>query len=1087
MSKCLTLLSLLAQAVMSQVTSTFVIRELFATTASSNSLFWSGAVSSAIGQSTLASNNQHVQCMASVSRPTDGNQLRCTAFNGQLLARFDVTGMALTYSLAIKKNGRVVAAGALNSKLVEFQLTQNAGAYALTQIYDIGTYPAGTCPSGGVDRPNTAFTYFGPYFSGSSGNNQYLYRFESTANTLIRSSSNIAAVTSTSAGVAADTYSVIIWRDTTLITGGAYGAIIFGSLSTLDLLLADTSAGSGKTTSALALDNLNDQFLYHPILQAPFPLRKLDISGASPSQSASVNLGDRPIIGLGNCGTFGYLVAIRTSSTIIKLYDKSTLADLLATYTGTAALRFATAPRASTLLDALSLSPNTFKFSAIANNAVPSVGSSLQSSMIYVDFCETRDVTSFVCSKCKSGYFRNDTASWNECLQPSQFPAGFGSDIANNLMVPCKEGCLSCSGDVNICSNCDRVNSYLYLFKSNTDVSCVKRTSIPLGSGINVAFNLSQVLPCTQEGCVDCTSNKDRCQQCFSFYQLKAGRCDLKSFGLVSKSANPQTRTLVVKLEQKVNPTLLGPADYRLDMMLGLEVSPDQQDVPILSMALLDTQDGYTIRFAPKPSDRGGEYSGLRLSRKTKTQGGVLFMNVAGDAAFTSPEVYFDAVVLAPVDFARVETTGSVMAEVFNWVLKITNFAFRVALMPLEVFVAPIIERQVAYFSFLRHIDGEFVFKPSYIIYWMSSRTFFGFEIKNPHLDWAKTTDCIAPEKMGLAGVRCDLFSNYGQNLNILAAGLVLAGSVWAACYFFAKKGTSPKAGYAIEIIRDSFGLRYAASWFDSVSLDLIGLCILNLPHVSKGNTGLDTGFVVSVIVLTGYACYYSMMSYHIFKYVKTIRKIDSQLDEAKSTDEDVAIFKGPLLAFPLDEYKNKLDFTIFYYTPVIVALKNIILQVIAISMEGSGWGQILPILTIEFGMLLYLSVSLPKASIIDNLYDILIHVINGAYMAVKIGATQVDYQKRQGSFGSGLLIVVFGLLYATTIYVGYKISIGIRRFIKKVRYMKSLSSVHSLISSKDPLTSKNLVQEVKIVGLQQPQQPQPIDPMNSSKLEMAS
>jgi hypothetical protein len=1077
-------LSILIESIRSQVTFALIARELFSTTTSSDTRFWSGSISSAVGQNVLSSNNQLVQCYAGVSRPTDGNQLRCFGYDSTLFATFDINSMGLTYGLAFKKNGRIIVAGA-TSKLAEYQITSSAGTYAITQITDLGSYPSGSYPSGAVDRPNTVYTYLGPYFSsGSTGNNQYFYRWESGTNTLTRSSTNIAAVTSVTSGVAADTYTVQIWRETTLISAGAYAALVFASMSTLDLVVADTSAGATNTAYGIVLDNINDIYLYHPIKETPFTFRKLDISGSSPSVAMSLNL-DRPITGLVNCGTLNYIFAIRISSNVMKLYNKVNLADVSAT-----AIRFKTAPRPSAVLEPFFLSPNTFKVSSAAS--ITSTQSSYQSSMVYFDYCGTRDATSFICSACKSGYFKNDTNAWNECLMPSQFASGYGSDIPNNLIVKCKTGCLNCLGDVNICSSCDQSNGYLYLFKSNTDVSCTLKSNIPLGYGINVAFNLSQVLPCTQSGCIDCSSNKDKCLQCFSFYQLKAGRCDLKSFGLVSKSADALSKTLIIQLEKQINTNLLTVLDYKLDLMQGLEASADQQDIMITSMVLLDTKDGYKITYSPKPSDRGGEYTGLRFSRKTTTQGGVLFMSAANDAAFTSPEIYFDTVVLAPVEFSSVQTTGSVMAQVFNWILKITNFAFRIGLMPIELFVAPIIERQVAYFSFLRNIDGDFIFKPSYIIYWMSSRNFFGFDISNPHVDWAKTGDCKAPETMNMAGVRCDLFTNYGHNLNILAAGLILTLIVWGTCKIIAPNLTSPRATHILDILKEAFGLRYAASWFDSVSLDLIGLCILNLPYINQSNTGITIGFIVSVVILAGYALYYAGMAYQISKHIKSKSTQQASLFQAKSQDQETIPQRSELLTFPLEEYKADFEFKIFYYTPVILAAKNVALQVIAISLQGSGWGQILPILTIEFAMMMYIAISLPKQSLIDNLYDILIHIINGAYMAVKIGSTQVSYDRRQGSFGSGLLIVVFGLLYTTTIYVGWKIALGIKNFIKKVRHIKQLSSLHTPLPSDpekpQPNQIKPLVQ-VKVNGGPSTEQPshQPQPALNSSKLQMAS
>src|SRR3990167_4345070 len=148
------LLTHLVELSQSQSTFTFITRELFGTTTSTDSRFWSGAISSAVGQNVLQSNNQVVQCLASVSRPTDGNQLRCLSYDSNLLAVFDENNLGLAYGLAVKKNGRIVLAGA-TSKLVEYQLAQSGATYALTKIYDSLTYRSEEHTSGAVDRPNT--------------------------------------------------------------------------------------------------------------------------------------------------------------------------------------------------------------------------------------------------------------------------------------------------------------------------------------------------------------------------------------------------------------------------------------------------------------------------------------------------------------------------------------------------------------------------------------------------------------------------------------------------------------------------------------------------------------------------------------------------------------------------------------------------------------------------------------------------------------------------------------------------------------------------------------------------------------------
>ena len=116
------------------------------------------------------------------------------------------------------------------------------------------------------------------------------------------------------------------------------------------------------------------------------------------------------------------------------------------------------------------------------------------------------------CLWCISGFYRNSDQPDNSCIPTSSFPARYGVNNAQNLMVQCKQTtrCLSCVNDYSKCTNCNFTQGY-YLHQ--VDSQCYTRTEVlaKIGQGVQPTGKANV---CKVTGCLVCDDDFDKCTFC---------------------------------------------------------------------------------------------------------------------------------------------------------------------------------------------------------------------------------------------------------------------------------------------------------------------------------------------------------------------------------------------------------------------------------------------------------------------------------------------------------------------------------------------------------------------------------------------
>jgi hypothetical protein len=357
--------------------------------------------------------------------------------------------------------------------------------------------------------------------------------------------------------------------------------------------------------------------------------------------------------------------------------------------------------------------------------------------------------------------------------------------------------------------------------------------------------------------------------------------------------------------------------------------------------------------------------------------------------------------------------------RVLQWILKLTNLLFKVALMPLDFFLSYLIDQFTAFFSYLKLLDGPFLEYPMTLIHYFSSYEYFGFKISNPHLDWSLNKNCKVEEGLAERGVRCNIFSNYGQNIDILWTALGISALVFIVC--FPLKNKDSKVGHYARIIDWNFGWRYFLLFMDGVLLEVFALCLINFSKVKQKTADLDGGFSLSFIVFISYISYYILTAFGIGNWLRHRKTTSADAEQSKP---GMGNHKLSLFTFIIRDHKVKQISNLFYFMPVIYGFKRMLLATLAVGLVGKGYWQLGPIVIIETLYTLLLIVGRPKAFIVWNIYDILFSATGTLYIFAKMGSLSDKLSQKEKIDRAGKAMASFLLILAlvTTIYILFRL-----------------------------------------------------------------
>jgi len=234
--------------------------------------------------------------------------------------------------------------------------------------------------------------------------------------------------------------------------------------------------------------------------------------------------------------------------------------------------------------------------------------------------------------------------------------------------------------------------------------------------------------------------------------------------------------------------------------------------------------------------------------------------------------------------------------------------------------------------------------------------------------------------------------------------------TVSSLCHFLLKLRPDSKI---LKLLDDNFGWRYFLVFMDAVVLELFGLCLLNFSKVRHKTPAVDGGFAFSFIVLVFYVGYYVATGIAIKLWLNA-RKENSALKPGEGNQ------RLATLTFIIAEYKQEKLANLLYFMPLFLAGKQMLVQILAISLSGQGWGQLVPIVIVEIAYVILLCIARPKDSLIWNIYDIFFASIAPVYIFANMGTltSYMDDEKKQQNAGRAMASFLLISALITTVYV---------------------------------------------------------------------
>lgn len=939
--------------------------------------------------------NNPLMCFSQTSpdaTPASNPQLRCfnyidTRSDGQVLAVKvnQVAALPSTvYGLAMHQALRIVIV-TTGTDLVDFTLQRLNTAYSISNTDSTTMDDPKEKGTASRALQTTNYVYSGPSKRTTPAGNAI--RYDISTKLHIGATSVVTLdETGSEPSISVDTMKIDFWNDRVIMIG-YYRNLLFYTQD----LSTSVSYDPGHQLFSGIVCNVKPNIMYigegyRPEADPVHFIHKIDLANPNGSNvrklvsKSDPTSPDIAIIGMFNMGPLNYLAAFKEGASSVFLHDKDTL-DRYGTWKTEILYSIQTVVPGRIVGD-------RYYFSHIQSKDT-GIEASFSSYYFYFDRCSlaaARTITgNKVCTTCQANsyMFASEVGmDFNECYLKQDIKAGFGVDLSLTppLIKPCNSNCAFCVDSIAKCTLCNPGSGYYLFYLDANTVTCV--TQIP-----DTLKNLN-LLSAT-------------------FYQGD-GRIDLR-------------------FDSAIKYEVIDPTELILSFVYGAAVPPDVANIPF-TMQKLSTGDGISLTIAVAYSLV--PYQRIRLTSKKSL---LVFYRADLLAAHKQKDAEFDLKVVRPDtlveellktgDFPRVKGVYAEMSEVLSWICKLINFAFKVLLGPLDFMMGFTVDRVTATFSFFRHLAGLPTLRTMTTLYYLSSTTYFGFMISNPHSKWSTDPSCNPSSSYQINGLRCNIFRNYGHNLDILFAAIVVSSISYCLGTFVAPKVGSLKARYVLTVIGYFFGVRYFLLWMDAVFIELIGLALLDLSSDTNTRSRYLGGFFMSLIVLLYYIGFYGLTLVAILKMGRKVRTENLQTlpkDSFQNRQQGLAAVTCLFHDYRDDLLQRKGVLKLFLLFPVLTAAKNFTLQILVAANGSHPRSQLIPILCVEFLYCILLIIGRVKSSWIDNSFDISISVISIYFLLCKLTTTAKDITGLQvhEDVDINMAVALMVMAYLTVLYL---------------------------------------------------------------------
>lgn len=687
-----------------------------------------------------------------------------------------------------------------------------------------------------------------------------------------------------------------------------------------------------------------------------------------------------------------------------------------------------------------------------------------------------------VCDKCNTGYYRNMKTTGNRCFLPADFPTMTGINEAENIYQACSPitNCVGCLENYQICSKCGTG-----FYKNNLMLGnlCITKSQFLAHHGADESANLMK--KCFHAGCDLCVDKYDVCTSCFNTHTFasKAPYCTLisetKATGdeaepvqyvcnsQVCAAHTPSLRDLRVKFKTKITEAMKKKfrAHYKVFMNDGRECTGCGK-MP------------YAVEFNGDADEFVGK---IGFTRRFSCNKIILTTSIDEGIPENSSAPVRLLQTLEPNAKDQFSQTieldynhGSNFAEVLSFIIKILNFIFMAAFHIIFPMSSYYINQCLSWVGHLRVLSGPLLRSNTVPIYYLSSNWIFPFFVSNPYWNRAEESACEPQMNYSENGYQCNIFANFGQNFNIMLAAFTFNFIIFTITQGYNRvtaeqhKGGS---GFGLRI-RKHLGLRYFYQFFDAYNLEIMGIALINISNVTEKKENI-VGFILSCLVFLYYVIFYSCAFKFVWSVSTEIAE-NEKLGDRKITFENWDQVKSAYdadLVFLIERYKIPQGNTWRLWIPVVWWLKNAIIQSLAVILAEEGNGQLIPILFVEFTFWLVVWIACAKKSIWDSFYDIIFGLSHVIYLIAKCASTvndaSIDTIQGQISYccATAILIVVCAcIVHSFLIAIEY-----ILEMFKKPAPAKAVEAKPEEKYKEDPV----VVQKVEPAPVKP--QPQPV------------
>jgi hypothetical protein len=354
------------------------------------------------------------------------------------------------------------------------------------------------------------------------------------------------------------------------------------------------------------------------------------------------------------------------------------------------------------------------------------------------------------------------------------------------------------------------------------------------------------------------------------------------------------------------------------------------------------------------------------------------------------------------------------------------------------------------FFEYLHYTEGKKVVLPNMVLN-SAGMVLIPIPIDNYlEVDEAEL-DCRPPTNYEAKTVSCSFLNNYGMALLIMGIVLIISMSIFVVYKLVQKQNSKTFMSRCAEFVYSSFGPKYFLITFEAANTEMFGFIFLNIFRANL-KPKMIYGTVLSLLVLTGLGVL-SFFAWQMIKdYLKKRSSIEISAKEKEELDSSQAdALKDPSagssaqttkqqeqsrdteqmckaleegryvhLSFLIEEYSPNLP-KWYYYTPLASILKNLLCQLVVVSLADCGLIQVYLLCLLQTAYTaFYLKVS-PMKERLNNWVSNLTNVMFSGYLMILIACNYIDDEDFvQYKMGNAMAFILIGILIVNVLYVFY-------------------------------------------------------------------